>query len=175
MPTLVIARHAHAEPWSPHGQDHDRALDAHGRAQARWLGEAVAEQVPHIDVALVSDATRTRQTWSVLAASLEVEEVQVLPKLYGADVAAMTQAIAAVESSAKTVMVVAHEPTVSATAHTLAGPGSDPELHEGLARGMATASAAVLQSPGGFAWSAVESGALVLNAYLDGREATMQS
>jgi phosphohistidine phosphatase len=70
MPRLVIIRHAKSS-WDSVGQpDRDRPLNARGRRDAPRLGAwlRAAGHVP--ELALVSTAARTRETWTGLCAAL---------------------------------------------------------------------------------------------------------
>ena len=67
MRRLILLRHAKTETDAPSGKDHDRRLDERGRVDAAAIGEWLAEQRLVPDQVLVSTATRTRQTWDILA------------------------------------------------------------------------------------------------------------
>jgi phosphohistidine phosphatase len=115
MRRLLLLRHAKTERESPSGQDRDRRLDARGREDAPTIGRYLAEQKLVPDLALVSPATRTRETFELLADVLEpVPALQVVPGLYGADASELLQIIRlsgqADDKPANSVMVVAHNP-----------------------------------------------------------------
>jgi len=61
MKRLTLLRHGHAEPHAD-GGDHERALDARGRAAAARAARAVLDAFGKPDLALASAALRTRQT-----------------------------------------------------------------------------------------------------------------
>ena len=63
MHRLILMRHAQAEASAPSGGDEARPLSAAGRAEALLMGRALAERGLKPDLALVSTAVRTRQTW----------------------------------------------------------------------------------------------------------------
>jgi phosphohistidine phosphatase len=62
MHRLILMRHAQAEPSASSGGDKARALSPAGRGEAVLMGRALAERGLKPDLALVSAATRTRQT-----------------------------------------------------------------------------------------------------------------
>ena len=62
---LLVLRHAKAEPFAE--SDQARALTARGRQSARDVGRHLREQELVPDCALVSTATRTRETWAEVA------------------------------------------------------------------------------------------------------------
>jgi phosphohistidine phosphatase len=119
MPTLLLARHAQAEPFAPH--DHDRGLTDGGIAMARAAGAAISVTVVP-DRALVSTAVRARQTLDVAmrAGHWSCETVE-LDELYGAGPYDVLDALSRHGGSADTVLVVGHEPWCSGLVELLTG------------------------------------------------------
>lgn len=147
--TLILMRHAQAEPFGH--SDAERPLALRGRRQAAEVGSDLAAQGPIPDVALVSSATRTRQTWELLSARLEREvRVEFLDELYEAGPRSVLQVLGERAGEAATVMVVGHEPVMSALASTLASSSSDEHLVAKVRHGVPTASRSVLQFDGGW-------------------------
>jgi phosphohistidine phosphatase len=107
---LLLIRHARAE--STPGPDHNRALTPDGRRDASRLGPRVSPHVAPPAIAVVSTATRARQTWDEIADALPGVDVLYSPGLYGAvdGAAAVIDAIRHVDDSFSTVLVVAHNP-----------------------------------------------------------------
>ena len=142
---LVLLRHAQAEPENGLG-DADRPLAGKGRRQAADLGPLLAREVGTPDVARVSRALRTTETYKLLAAGLPgAPEPDVRPELYSAGPRGVLEVLAALPDTARRVLVVGHEPTMSSLGHLLdaeRGP-----VAETVAFGMSTASAAVLEVP----------------------------
>ena len=146
---LVLLRHAKAEPGSFSLADDQRPLALKGRAQAGEVGRALtaARLVP--DVALVSMAVRTRQTWDLLAKQLDgksATEVHLEPELYEASVADVLALVRGVDDDVRTLLVVGHEPTMAATAAHLAGPDSDAGALAQVRVGVPTGTFSVLKS-----------------------------
>jgi phosphohistidine phosphatase len=116
---LVLVRHAKSD-WPPDVPDHQRPLGERGRAEAplagRWL--AAAGLVP--DLVLVSTATRTRQTWALLAAELSGHG-QVLERedVYHASTGGMLDVLREVPDDVGTALVVGHNPATESLAATL--------------------------------------------------------
>ena len=167
--TLVLLRHAEAAaagPRGPSGADADlaRPLTPRGRAQARaaaeWLRAAGAGAV---DLVLVSPALRTAQTWAELAEVLHPGTVREEPSLYDAPALGLVHLLAALPEEVRSVLVVAHEPAVSAAAVALAGSGSDGAALARVRAGAAPASASVLAHPG--PWAGVTGGSCVLRSH----------
>ncbi len=147
MATLVLLRHAKAEPENGIG-DAQRPLSSRGRRQAAALGPLLGSHVGTVDVALVSSALRTTETYKLLAASWPeagAPEADVREELYSAGARDVIALLAELPPEAQRVLVVGHEPTMSSLAHVLNTERSP--LADTVAYGMGTASAAVLEVP----------------------------
>ena len=158
---LVLLRHAKAEPAGSVA-DVLRPLALLGRKQAARVGPALvaADVVP--EVVLCSDAVRTRQTWDLLRSGLGENEPEAIisNEIYTAGVAEILELVAAVDPRVRTVLVVGHEPTMSAVAAFLAGPGSDPAAYAQVQVGVPTAAYSVLEA--GLSWADWTKGSAVL-------------
>jgi phosphohistidine phosphatase len=111
-------RHAKAQPYA--ASDQARELTARGRADASDAGDylAAASLVP--DYAIVSPATRTRETWSEVAeASGSKAEAVYDESLYSGGVDGVIEALHVVPEDARTVIFVGHNPTAEYLAHLL--------------------------------------------------------
>ncbi len=144
MRTLVLVRHATAKPSSSAG-DRERALSPAGMDQAERLGHLLVGRVRRVDRALSSDARRARQTLRQIARTIDVAAADALDELYMCGPGDMLQLVHDLTPSATTVLVVGHEPAVSATAWMLAGDSREREL---MAGGVPTATAVVLRHDG---------------------------
>lgn len=147
MTRIVLIRHAKAEAPRPGLDDHDRALTLEGRSSASALGEALLEAGITLDVVLVSSAVRTQQTWKLLEQSFPKAEVRTVPALYETHVGGLIAALQELDVEG-TVAVVGHEPTMSASAAWLAGPGSDTAALKRVAHGLPTGTAALIDYEG---------------------------
>jgi phosphohistidine phosphatase len=114
MHRLVLLRHAKAERAAPSGEDFDRALTERGRNDARLMGRVLAEAGVRADLALVSAAARTRQTWAGAAEALTGAELQADKALYNASSAQLRAALDRVDPSVGTVVMVGHNPGIHA-------------------------------------------------------------
>ena len=145
---LVLLRHAKAERDQSFPSDDMRPLAPKGRVQAAGVGTAfdAAGIVPQ--VALVSTALRTRQTWDLLAKKLDgtPARLRLEPELYLASVADVLELVRGLDEAVTTVLVIGHEPTMAATAAHLAGPGSDDAALAQVRVGVPTAAWSVLES-----------------------------
>jgi len=143
--TLVLLRHAKAErgAW---GLDRDRALSDRGSAQSAVVGRDLAALGFVPDVALVSSAKRTKQTYLAVAANAAWElEAQLLDELYHAWIEEVIELVRQVDPLASRVLVVGHQPTMSATAAALASSASNPDALIRLHGGLPTAGRAELE------------------------------
>jgi phosphohistidine phosphatase len=127
MRRLILLRHAKTERDSPSGQDRDRRLDPRGREDTAVIAGYLAEHKLVPGLALVSPATRTRETWELLAAALKSPPaVDFVGGLYGADASELLQIIRmasgrAGDSDLQSIMVVAHNPGLHELALALSG------------------------------------------------------
>lgn len=150
MPVLVLARHAKAEAHSDERPDFDRALSLRGKMEAEALGAALAAAGFEPDLAYVSAAVRTAQTWEIAARGWDVPEVHSRRELYNTTVGTLIGVLAGSTADTAGVIVVGHEPTMSSAAAFLSGPGSDKTALQRVARGLPTGSAALLEFDGGW-------------------------
>jgi phosphohistidine phosphatase len=112
MQRLILMRHAEAERASGSGRDRDRDLSARGRSDAALMGRALAAKGVRPDLALVSPASRTRQTWGLVHDSLGDVQVREDEALYNGSADTLRRHIEAVEDEAGCLLVVAHNPGV---------------------------------------------------------------
>jgi phosphohistidine phosphatase len=116
MIRLALVRHAKSDWGDPALDDHDRPLNDRGMRDAPVMAARLAATGFRPDVILSSTALRARTTAEAFAAELGVA-VSLDPELYGAS--ATTLLDAAATTRAATVMVVAHDPGMSALAGRL--------------------------------------------------------
>lgn len=150
---LVLLRHAKAEAG---GVDEQRPLALAGRRQCPAVGAGLVDRGLLPGRVLVSSAVRTRQTWDLVRGSLgEVDaEVRITERLYLAGAEEVLALVGEVPDDVTTVLVVGHEPTMSATAAVLARTGADLGPQD-VRTGLPTAGYAVVQLP---SWADVAPG-----------------
>ena len=142
---LVLLRHAQAEHTGV--SDELRRLTGTGRRQAGAVGASLAAAGLVPDTVLVSSSVRTRETWDLVAQSLGDEpepEVVVSDALYRARADDVLDLVHGVDGRSRTLLVVGHEPAMSATAAWLAGGGSSTHLAQ-VQTGLPTGGYAVLE------------------------------
>lgn len=112
MQRLILMRHAEAERAAASGRDRDRVLSAHGRADAAAMGRALAARGIRPDLALVSPAVRTQQTWDLIHDALGDVQVRRDEPLYNGSSDVLRRAVEAAEDDAGCLLMIAHNPGV---------------------------------------------------------------
>ena len=115
---LILMRHAKSDWDDPALSDHDRPLNPRGRRDAPKIGAWLHARGFVPDVALVSSARRTQETWEYLLPILGgAIPMQSLPGLYHADADAILAHLRA--QTAPTVLVIGHNPGIGDCASRL--------------------------------------------------------
>jgi phosphohistidine phosphatase len=152
MKRLTLVRHAHAKVQAAAVTDFERPLSRRGRAEAKAAALRLLQAGAMPQLLLVSPARRTLQTAEILAHELQIPERHVRQDevLYLAAPDSILKVINATGPRIEHLMIVGHNPGISALANALA-----PQAHLGE---FATAGACTMD----FivrAWSAVSAGA----------------
>lgn len=122
MPHLIIMRHAKSIDRSQSDDDFDRGLTERGREDARHVASLLKEHGLTADLALVSPALRTLQTWQQIAEAMGSPDVQSPMSLYHASEDMLWRAIKeAYASGSQNVVLVGHNPGIGALAHEMGG------------------------------------------------------
>lgn len=126
MPTLLILRHAKSA-WPLGVPDDMRPLNDRGRRDAPVAGALLAEGPP-IDVAYVSPALRTQQTFDLVAAQLPRQpKVRIDDRIYAAGLRSLLEVLGEVPDNAERALLVGHNPGMEMLASLLAAPDSSDE------------------------------------------------
>jgi phosphohistidine phosphatase len=111
MLTLLLLRHAKAEPATPGAKDKDRPLALRGRADAAKLGAAISAEGLLPDLILCSTARRTMETLECAAPSFDaVIPTREEPAIYEANVARLLSLIRRTAPSTHRLMLIGHNP-----------------------------------------------------------------
>ncbi len=152
MSTLILLRHGKSD-WSGDEPDHLRPLARRGRRQVPEAGRWLADNVGVIDLAVVSPAVRTRETWRLAAAELAVPPpVREDDRVYAASASSLLGVVRELPEEPATVVLVGHNPGMEDLVASLTGRWTP----------MPTSALAVIDLPG--PWSAVADAAGVLRA-----------
>ena len=114
-------RHAKSS-WQEEGlDDHDRPLNARGRAAAPRMAEVLVESGLVPQRILVSSSVRTQETVRRMLPILGDVEVVVIPKLYHASPMAILEVLSEAGKGADPLMIVGHNPGLETTVSNIAG------------------------------------------------------
>ena len=117
---LIVMRHATAVS-SFGGSDHERPLTEVGTREALVMPQRLAARGFAPEWALVSDATRTTETWWCMADAWKGAQVTELPSFYGGQTSALVAAVEALEDEVGCVLTLGHNPGWSEAASWLSG------------------------------------------------------
>ena len=146
MNRLILFRHGKAEADSESGEDFDRRLAPRGEREAAAMGEKLARLGFRPDLALVSTAARTRETWAAAAAAFPAAQVRLEDDLYHADSVIVRRLAERAGRDHAAVMVVGHNPGLHELAVRLMVEGDAPaEETTRAARDFPPASVAVFR------------------------------
>lgn len=173
MRRLMLLRHAKSD-WSEAGQnDIDRVLSARGRAAAPQMGEYMALQGLVPDLAVVSSAQRTRETWELIAPAYKAKPTATIePRVYDASADALLRVIQKTDAGVHSLLVVGHNPAMEELADTLVVMG-DPVSRDQMDEKFPTAALAVIDFPTD-AWSEIEPGTGRLDRFVTPRSLRLE-
>lgn len=124
MKTLLILRHAKSSWDHPGLRDHDRPLNPRGRRDAPRMGRFLAERDLVPDRIVSSTAVRARTTAELAAAEFGEEvEIETTYDLYGAHPDGYIEVAEAMGGAAERLMLVGHNPGITALVAYLTGAG----------------------------------------------------
>ena len=133
MRQLLLLRHAKSSWDEATLSDHARPLNARGKRAA----DAMAEQMRTLglapDVVLVSSSRRTLQTLEALQPMDDPPLVEVMDALYLAPSQGLLEALNKVPETARSVLLIAHNPGLHDLGMALAGPAASGPLAQRLA------------------------------------------
>ncbi|PSL07498.1 SixA phosphatase family protein [Cecembia rubra] len=123
---LYLLRHGEAEPGMGQVGDFDRKLTEQGKNQLMRLAKELARRKLHFDLTVCSSAKRTLETAEIMASEIPCKGTWYSPELYEADPKIILQVINQTERNFKNLMLIGHNPGISAVATFLSG---DPYLN----------------------------------------------
>jgi phosphohistidine phosphatase len=164
MRTLILFRHAKSSWADSSLDDFDRPLNGRGRKTAPMMASWLREEGLVPDLALVSAARRTIETWQAMARILEAPVVhRIEPDLYLASPDRILTVIGSVDDAVRTLLVLGHNPGTEDLAGLLAAADGG-KANRRMREKFPTASAAVIDFAEG-GWSGVRAGAGRLRAF----------
>ncbi len=120
MRQLILLRHAKSSWVNPDLNDFDRPLNKRGQRSAKTLGKWLRKSGYAPEVTYCSTARRTRETWEALKLD---GSLQLMEELYHASPDRMLGVLHGSEASS--VLMIAHNPGISALAHVLVDTAPD--------------------------------------------------
>ncbi len=157
---LIVMRHAKAEPFA--SSDQVRRLTERGVADATDAGAHLAATHVVPDHAVVSSATRARETWDAVATGSGATATTVVDAaLYTGSPDVVLEALRGVPGQARALIFVGHNPTAAYLAHLLDDGNGDPDAVTGLLQGFPAGALTVLDVDVAWADLAAETGRVV--------------
>ena len=150
MRRLMLLRHAKAVPQGAL-KDENRPLAERGRTDTPKIAKFAASRRLVPDLALVSSAIRTRETWELFASRLPAQPaLRIEPRLYAAAADRMLSLMRETPADVRTLLLVGHNPGLEDLARALTGSGETDALIR-FGGTMPTASLAVIDVSGHWA------------------------
>jgi phosphohistidine phosphatase len=145
--TIVVMRHAKAEQTG--ATDFERRLAERGHADAAEAGRWLAAQGLEPELALVSAAVRTQETWEALAEGAGWDlDPELDEGLYSAGTQTALDLVRDVDEGITSVIVVGHNPTMASLVAILDDGEGDDEAGNALALGFPTSAVTVFEYDG---------------------------
>jgi phosphohistidine phosphatase len=134
--TLLLLRHAEAEAAQSGAPDIDRPLSVLGRTEALDAAACIASAELRVDAVLASPALRARETAIIVAAELDItDDLRFDAALYLGTPDELLPTVRRCTADAHTVLLVGHNPGLSALAQQFMGGSQRVELRPaGLCR-----------------------------------------
>jgi phosphohistidine phosphatase len=147
MRRLLLLRHAKTERAEPGERDRDRQLTKRGRADATAIGAYMTKHGLVPELALISPARRTQETWMLLSAALTGKKPKAVndDHIYNASAEALF-AVVGETRPARSVLVVGHNPSLQELAVKLIASG-DVDARERIAEKLPTSGLVVIDLP----------------------------
>lgn len=148
--------------------DHSRPLNQHGRVAAGAMRQAMLGLALAPDVVLVSSARRTLQTMEALEPWEQTPLVEPMDALYLAPASQLLQVLNRVAETARSVLLIGHNPGLHELALHLTGSARDPADARRLGEGYPTSALAEFTIPG--PWRTLGTGGARLHRFLAPRD-----
>ncbi|WP_394891085.1 SixA phosphatase family protein [Mesorhizobium sp. AaZ16] len=140
---LLLLRHGKSSWDDPALADFDRPLAPRGRKAAERMGRELAARNWLPQLALVSPAVRTRDTWELVAAALSGSVSADFPySLYDATAEDVLSEVQRTPNAVKMLLILGHNPGLEDLARQLAGDNSEKKALQQLREKFPTAALA---------------------------------
>lgn len=121
MKKLLLLRHGNAASRVGNMTDYDRPLDSTGKKQITIISNKLTERNQLPDLIFSSSAVRAISSAGFIQNKKPVISIIETDLLYSADIFEYMDIISAQQNSYETIMIVAHNPTISGFISKLAG------------------------------------------------------
>lgn len=119
MLRLMLLRHAKSN-HVPGLTDLERPLTERGHREAQQVGQYLLSQHLRPELAIVSSATRTQQTWGHISAAFDASPLQITERrIYEAAVGDILNVIRDIGPGPRTVLMIGHNPGLVLTTEYL--------------------------------------------------------
>lgn len=127
MKVIYLVRHAKSSWKNSSLTDFERPLNQRGLRDAKFMGKLLGEKDVQLDLLLSSPAKRALVTANKIAGEMGYpqDKIRTEPRLYGESFNMYLNVIKELDESCETVMIVAHNPTMTALINYLADYGLD--------------------------------------------------
>jgi phosphohistidine phosphatase len=169
MKQLLLLRHAKSSWGDASLADFDRPLAPRGREAAPRMGREIARRGWLPDLALISPAARTRETWALVAAEFPARPKDSFPDgLYAAPAETLLAEIRQTPESVGTLLVIGHNPGLEDLARQIAGDASDAKALARLGEKFPTAALARFKVEG--KWAKLAAGGAKLTHFIQAKD-----
>lgn len=128
MRRLILLRHTKSD-WPEGVADHERPLAKRGRRAGPVIGAYMAEAELVPDLAIVSTARRTQETWALVRPAFAAPVFTVDERrIYQAPVRQLLDVVRNAPDDRPTLLLVGHNPGLEDMAAMLIGTGASPDL-----------------------------------------------
>jgi len=158
MRQLLLMRHAKSAWDDPQLADHARPLNARGRRAAAAMAAAMRDLGLSPDVVLVSSSRRTLQTLEALAPLPDSPIVVPMDDLYLAHWERLLHHLRDVPETARSVLLIGHNPGLHELAVALAGPAAATRGGDGKRLADAYPTAALAEFSVALPWRMLDAG-----------------
>ncbi|RZS97554.1 SixA phosphatase family protein [Cecembia calidifontis] len=118
---LYLLRHGEAEPGFGQIGDYERPLTDKGKKQINRLAVELFKSGVELDLMVSSSSKRTMETARILSSILTCKKSDSFPDLYEADPKTILRVINQTDASIQNLLIVGHNPGISALATFLSG------------------------------------------------------
>src|SRR5438477_166022 len=111
MRRLLLLRHSKADRLQPGARDHARVLTESGRVDATRMGLYLVRHELSPDLACISPAVRTLETWALATTALHsAPPARTEQRLYDATAQTLFKVVAETPAVSRAVILVGHNP-----------------------------------------------------------------